>query len=62
MYWDMILIVCSMSHDHFNYLDFIYVFEDFNGLNITVIVNNGSCDKSDSCYLGIPLLRYTVTE
>lgn len=34
----MILIVCSMSHNHFNYLDFIYVFEDFNGLNITVIV------------------------
>lgn len=38
MYSDNILIVCSVSHDHFNYVDFIHTFEDFNGLNITVIV------------------------
>lgn len=38
MYCDIILIVCSMSHDHFNYVDFIHVFENFNGLNVTMIV------------------------
>lgn len=26
-----------MSHDHFNYVDLIHIFEDFNGLNVTVI-------------------------
>lgn len=26
-----------MSCDHFNYVDLIHIFEDYNGLNITVI-------------------------
>lgn len=40
-----------MSH-HFNSVDFIHVFEDFHGLNITVIVK-----IRQTCYLGVFLLR-----
>lgn len=34
---DISIIVWSMSCDHFNYVDLIHIFEDYNGLNITVI-------------------------
>lgn len=59
----VILIVCSMSHDNFNYVDFIRVFEDFNELNITVIVKViTAVVTSQARYLGIFLLRYVFTE
>lgn len=38
MYCDIIFILWSMFSAHFNYVDFINLFEDFNELNITVIV------------------------
>lgn len=51
-----------MSHDNFNYVDFIHVFEDFNELNITVIVKVITVVTSQARYLGIFLLRYVFTE
>lgn len=59
MYCDIIFIVWHMPWAHFNYVAFIHLFEDFNELNITVIVKIRALD---CCYLGVFLLGYTFTE
>jgi len=52
-----------MSQVHFNYVDFIHVFEDFNALNITVIIKIiMAVSTSQTCYLAVFILKYTFTE
>lgn len=52
----IVTIVCSLSHAHFGYIDFLHVFEHFSGLNVAVII------KIIMTVWNVFLLRRTFTE
>lgn len=61
---NVVTIVCSLSHVHFNYIEFIHIFEHFNELNCTVIVKiiMEVVASRNLTFLDLFLLRYRFTE